>query len=229
MNITLAYLRDRFATFNEECFGGGLPVPALKVGRARTMLGSLRYRKERRLLGRVRCKDFTLTVSSFYDLPQEEIDDTILHEMIHLYIASHNMKDDAPHGRLFRQKMAELNSRFGRHITVSHRGKLEKAEHGRSQNIIAVVQMQDGSIGVMRPSRTRIFEISRTLHIYNKVENVQWYFSRASFFDTLPRSLKPKVYHVDREKLAAALADAIPVKVEGGKVVAMKKAEGRQL
>ena len=218
MTVTLAYLKERFAMFNVECFGGVLPVPVLKVGRARTMLGSLKFRKRRSLLGRVRCSDFTLTVSSFYDLPQDELDDTILHEMIHLFIASRNMRDDAPHGRLFRLKMDELNSRFGRHITVSHRGRLEKAAHGRSQNIIAVVQMQDGGVGVMRPSRTRIFETSRTLHLYYKVKSVRWYFSTAPYFDTLPRSLKPKAYKVDAEKLMAALADAIPVKVENDKI-----------
>ncbi len=223
MTVTLAYLKERFGTFNEECFGGCLPVPVLKVGRARTMLGSLKYRKRRGLLGRMRCSDFTLTVSSFYDLPQEELDDTILHEMIHLFMASRNMKDDAPHGRLFRQKMDELNNRFGRHITVSHRGRLEKAAHGRSQNIIAVVQMQDGSVGVVRPSRTRIFEINRTLHIYYKVKSVRWYFSTAPYFDSLPRSLKPRAYRVDGERLAAALVDAIPVKVEDNRVVAMPR------
>lgn len=223
MTVTLAYLKEMFAAFNAECFGDELPVPVLKVGRARTMLGSLKYRKRRSLLGHLRCSDFTLTVSSFYDLPQEELDDTILHEMIHLFIASRNMRDDAPHGRLFRRKMDELNSRFGRHITVSHRGRLEKAAHGRSQNIIAVVQMQDGSVGVMRPSRTRIFEISRALHIYYKVKSVHWYFSTAPYFDTLPRSMKPKVYKVDAGKVTEVLADAIPVKVESGRVVAIKK------
>lgn len=218
MTITLAYLKERFRTFNEECFGGDLPVPTLRVGSARTMLGSLCYKKERRVLGNNRCTDFTLSISSFYDLPQEEIDDTLLHEMIHLYIASRNLKDDSSHGRLFRQKMDELNSRFGRHINVSHRGKLEKAEHGYSQNIIAVVRMQNGNIGVMRPSRTRILEIIRTINLYYKVESISWYFSTSSYFDTLPRSLKPRVYRVDSGKLKAALVEAIPLKIENNRI-----------
>ncbi len=228
MTITLAYLGDRFRTFNDECFGGSLPVPVLRVGRARTMLGSLCYRKERRLFGRTRFSGFVLTVSSFYDLPQEELDDVILHEMIHLYVASRNMVDDAPHGKLFRRKMIELNSRFGRHITVSRRGRLEKAAHGRSHNIIAVVRMQDGSMGVMRPSKSRLFQISRTLNMYYKVESVDWYFSKNPWFDTLPRSLKPRVYSADAERLTTALADAMPVRIEGDRVVAIRNIQGRQ-
>ncbi len=217
MIITLSYLRNRFCQFNDLCFGGCLPVPRLKVGNARTMLGSLRYRRERGLLGRTRLVDITLTVSAFYNLPQEEIDDTILHEMIHLFIASQNLKDDSPHGRLFRQKMDEINSKYGRHINVSHRGKLEKANTGLSRNVIAVVHLQDGGIGVMRPSKSRIFVISRSLHLYYKVASIDWYFSYDPYFDTLPRSLKPRVYKVNIDKLTQALNDAIPLRMEDNK------------
>ncbi len=223
MTITLSYLRNRFELFNEQYFGNMLPVPQLKVGNARTQLGSLRYRKERRLLGRTRFTDFTLTISAFYDLPQEEIDDTIIHEMIHLLIASQNVKDDSPHGRLFRQKMNELNGKYGRHISVSHRGKLEKADAGNSRNVIAVVHFQDGNIGVMRPSKSRIFEISRKLHLYYKIASVDWYFSSNPYFDTLPRSLKPRVYKVDVARLKSALADAIPLRMEENRLVVVRR------
>lgn len=192
-------------------------MPRLKVGNARTLLGSLRYRHERRLLGRTRHVDFTLTISAFYDLLQEEIDDTIIHEMIHLYIASQNLKDDSPHGHLFRQKMNEINSKYGRHINVSHHGKLVKADAGNSHNVIAVVHFEDGSIGVMRPSKSRIFEISRTLHLYYKVASIDWHFSYDPYFDTLPRSLKPRVYKVDINKLTKSLNDAIPLRMEDNK------------
>lgn len=192
-------------------------MPRLKVGNARTLLGSLRYKRERGLLGRTRLVDFTLTISAFYDLPQEEIDDTIIHEMIHLFIASQNLKDDSPHGHLFRQKMDEINSKYGRHINVSHRGKLVKADAGNSHNVIAVVHFEDGGIGVMRPSKSRIFEISRTLHLYYKVASVDWYFSYDPYFDTLPRSLKPRVYKVNIAKLNSALNGAIPLRMEDNK------------
>lgn len=204
--------------FNEQCFGGSLPVPVLKISNARTMLGSLRYRKERRLLGRTRFSDFTLSISAFYDLPQEEVDDTILHEMIHLFIISRNMKDDSAHGTLFREMMKELNSWFGRHITVSHRGRLPQADQKNSQNIVAVTQFHDGSMGVTRPSMSRIFEINRALHIYYKVESIKWFNSRNPYFNSFPRSLKPKIYKADAETLQTALADAIPLKFEHNKI-----------
>ncbi len=223
MTITLPYLRSKFIIFNKQYFGNSLPVPQLKVGNARTQLGSLRYKTERKLLGHVRFTNFTITISAFYDLPQEEIDDTIIHEMIHLFIASQNLKDDAPHGRLFRQKMDEINSKYGRHINVSHRGKLQKANNGLSHNIIAVVHFEDGNIGVIRPSKTRIFEISRTMHQYYKVASVDWYFAYSPYFDTLPRSLKPRAYTVNLDKLKAALADAVPLRMEANRLVVDKK------
>jgi hypothetical protein len=218
MIVTIAYLRNRFELFNTQYFADRLPVPILKVSNARTMLGCLRYKKERRILGRTRFSGFTLSISAFYDLPQEEIDDTILHEMIHLYILSRNIKDDSPHGRMFRQIMHELNSRFGRHITVSHRGRLRQAEKKQTQNIIAVTQFCDGSVGVTRPSMSRIFEINRTLPLYYKVKSIDWYNSRHPYFNSFPRSLKPKIYKADTETLQTALADAIPLKFDNNKI-----------
>lgn len=118
---TCDYVQRRFDEFNAQCFGGELrPIP-VRLSRARSFLGQIAYRRERRLFRRDRFADFTLRISTHFDLPEDVLDDVILHEMIHYSILSRQIKDTSAHGRLFRSMMNDINSRFGRHITVSYR------------------------------------------------------------------------------------------------------------
>ncbi len=218
MIVTLEYLRRRFREFNTLCFNSRLPEPILRVGHARTMLGCVRYKNERTWLGGLRISELTLSISRFYDLTQEELDDTILHEMIHLDIICNHKHRDRAHGPLFRQMMDDLNRRFGRHINISHRGKLEQAEPKKCQNIIAVTEFKDGETGITRASQSRVFELERQIPKIPEVKNVRWYHSRNPFFSRFPRSLKPKFYRISRDVLDSELQGAIRIEFTDGKI-----------
>ena len=176
------------------------------------MLGCVRYKSKKPLFRKRQFFDFTLSISAFYDLDEEVLDDTILHEMIHLDILSNHMVDDSAHGPLFRQKMADINARFGRHITVSHRGKLEQAPKERPvQNILAVSLLQDGSWGITRPSQSKVFEIYHNLPKLYSLKETRWYNSSNPYFCSLPRSVKPRIYKITKEVLDKELEGAIPL------------------
>lgn len=219
MIANLEYLRSRFETFNRECFGGELITPNLKINNARTMLGCVRFRKEKRLFQRTHYTGFTLSISAFYDLPQDALDDTILNEMIHLWILSKNIKDDSTHGTMFKKIMNEFNRRLGRHIKVSHKGKLQQSEQKVSQNLLAVTELTDGSIGITRASKSKIFELNRDLPRHFPLIRLRWYNSRNPYFNSFPRALTPKIYKANREVLEKELADAIPFKIEKDKII----------
>lgn len=230
MIVTLAYLRQKFALYNQQVFEGRLPVPRLKVNNSRSMLGCVRYKSKKQLFRQRVFYDFTLSISAFYDLEENVLEDTILHEMIHLDILSNHMIDDSAHGPLFRQKMAEINSRFGRHITISHRGKLQQAPKDKPvQNVLAVSQLEDGSWGITRPSQSKVFELYRDLPKYFHLKETRWYNSRNPYFCSIPRSLRPKIYKITKEELDKELEGAIPLEFSRsaeGKLV-LKPAEGR--
>lgn len=212
MIVTLAYLRRQFDEFNKLVFDGRLPVPRLKVSNSRSMLGCVRYKSKKPLFGKRKFFDFSLSISAFYDLDEEVLDDTIIHEMIHLDILSNHMIDDSAHGPLFRQKMDEINARFGRHITISHRGQLDMAPKNRPvQNILAVSQLEDGSWGITRASQSKVFELYRDLPRFFSLRETRWYHSRNPYFSSLPRSLKPKIYRITKEVLDKELQGAIPL------------------
>lgn len=128
------------------------------------------FKKKRNgLMGKVVNYDFVLRINTRFDLPQEIVEDTIIHEMIHYYIASNQLKDTSAHGQLFRTMMNGINARFGRHIAISHKPtetqKQQAREGRRSWHVVAVVTFTDGRTGVKVLPRI----VERITYYYNKV------------------------------------------------------------
>ena len=115
MIATVPFLEKRFETFNHLYFEDALaPVPVRS-------LGACTYKKRRKLFGGVKYYGFRIRISTKFDLPENELEDILLHEMIHYEILSNQWRDTSAHGKLFRARMKELNERYGRHVTVSYR------------------------------------------------------------------------------------------------------------
>ncbi|MDE7408222.1 MAG: SprT-like domain-containing protein, partial [Muribaculaceae bacterium] len=121
MRADLKFVTDRFNTFNASVFGGQLPTPQFAIVTARTFAGRFTYRIKRGPLGTRHAYDPCLRISRCFDMPQNEIEDIILHEMIHYYIFHKRITDNAPHGRQFRHIMQKINALHGRNITISAR------------------------------------------------------------------------------------------------------------
>lgn len=120
MKPTIDYLQTAFEKYNRLCFDGLLPHPTLTLSRAKTRLGWMKCQR-RQLLGATTQQRFTIALTTAYDLPQTMLDDVLIHEMIHLYIAAHQLKDTSPHGQLFQRIMQAINIRHQRHIRVAFR------------------------------------------------------------------------------------------------------------
>jgi len=152
MIATQDFLVKRFETFNHAYFDGALPPVPIKLGRAVRSLGSCTYKKRRKLFGKQEYYDFCLHISTRYDLPEDELEDILLHEMIHYEILVNQRQDTSAHGRLFRARMKQFNEQYGRHISVSHRHALPPvaAPKDLKPQLVALVHMKDGRIGVKR-------------------------------------------------------------------------------
>lgn len=119
MIFTLPFAKACFDRFNREFFNGELPEIPIRLGRAKRSLGTCSCRIRRRWWHIVRY-DFRLRFSTSFDLPEAELEDTVLHEMIHYWIWLNDIRDTSAHGKIFRQQMARVNA-AGRHVTISHR------------------------------------------------------------------------------------------------------------
>ena len=144
MIATIEYIQSHFDAYNARFFGGSLPPLPIKLSHARSFLGKVTFVKRRQwLFGPWIYERFVLRINARIDMPEELLQDTILHEMIHYYIAVNQWKDTSTHGQLFRREMARINAEGGRHITISYRIKeadgkiyiLDKKSHKMQINL----------------------------------------------------------------------------------------------
>ncbi len=201
MIADIQFLSDRFDKFNRMIFKTILPRPMMHISSAKSFLGQFK----------VECKGFAgikkiyhLSLSNRYDLPEDILEDTVIHEMIHFYIHHDGIQDTSSHGQAFRKIMNEINSRFNRHITVSHRCTPEQLDSDRrkSHSIICLCTMTDGRQLICRVSQSKVFEIFRTFNDWDKVDEQEWYWVYGSYFNRYRRVLTPKLFPVDEEGLS---------------------------
>ena len=220
MRPTQEYIEHRFREFNEQYFGGQLPMVPVRLTSARTYLGLLGFKRRRTLLGGTLNYDFVLRISIRIDLPEREVEDTLLHEMIHLYIASKQLKDTSPHGRLFRRLMADINRRYDRHIAISHsRTAAEQAQDAqRRLHLLCVSTFDSGERGITIAAKSRVFLLWDMMPAFPHVVETRWYATYDPYFNRYPRTLAPKVYRINPDDLIAHLKDARPILREGSRL-----------
>ena len=86
MKADIAYVQEKFREFNRRMFDGKLPELPISVTNAKSYLGVCLYRNRFKWNGKREYYDFKLRISRRIDLSQDELDDTIIHEMIHYWI-----------------------------------------------------------------------------------------------------------------------------------------------
>lgn len=221
MTASQDFVQTTFDRFNALCFEGVLPAVPVVLTKAGTFLGKMEYKTRRDFFGIISSHyDFRLKISTGFDLTQEELEDVVIHEMIHYYIAYRNLRDSSAHGETFRRIMETINQKYGRHITVRHHGEPGQnlVKSGSSQykkHYLCVSTFPNGSKGITVCASTKIFELYRLLPRYYRITEMEWYGSIDPFFNRFPRAHTPKIYKITEEELAAHLRESVPLRCDG--------------
>lgn len=228
MKATVPYIEAKFDEFNRQIFGGKLPKPPIELSNAKTYLGVCVSQKCRLPGGQIERYNFRLRFSTRIDLPEQELEDTIIHEMIHYYIGINKLKDNSAHGPVFKHIMNSINTVFGRHISISHKSTKEQREQAydtkRRWHVVAVVSLADGKTGVKVLPRI----LPRILNYYNKVgasgkvTAVKLFMSDDIFFNRYPNSSALNVIIADRDEVMSHLQDAVVIECDGKRIVMME-------
>lgn len=114
--ITIDLLKILFKKFNETFFHNTLPTPKFRVATTKTRLGCFSYNAVKRVK--------EIMISDYYKVSMADIENTMLHEMIHLWEWEKYKK--CTHGKTFKN-MANLISQLsnGKYIitrTTSRNG-----------------------------------------------------------------------------------------------------------
>ena len=118
MISTIPYIEAKFDEFNKLIFGGELPRIPIVLGRATRVVGAFSCKVRRNFWGKKEYFDLKLRFSKKFDLPENELEDVIIHEMIHYYIRFKGLKDEGSHGPIYVKIMNEINQKFGRNIRL---------------------------------------------------------------------------------------------------------------
>ena len=186
--LTIDYLRQAFEHYNDLIFEGKLPVPKLKWSRAKTRLGQMAC-KRNTSWGRTKYYDFTISVSNYYKLTKEEIDDVLIHEMIHYSIAYTGLKDTSAHGIVFRGMMDKINRSFGRHITISVRTRNLQARSAQQpkDHLILALETKDGKYFLSSVNPSAAGKLAISLARAHEIAHYAWYQSQDEYFRSMPR------------------------------------------
>ena len=209
-------MEEWFKRFDQEYFGGKLPLPELGLTRAKTRLGQLAFKRSSRW-GRTKLYDFKLSMSTYYDMTDKQAKCVLLHEMIHYIIGYTGLKDTAPHGVVFRGMMDNLNRKHGWDIRVMTSTKgwkvsetvvARKKAAGPQIYLILAVELKDGKHFLSRVSPRFARSLERQLLKAKEVSSYSWYTTQESYFEDFPqvRSLRGRrITKGDFEKLRNVL------------------------
>ena len=101
-----------FYCFNEEYFGGILPIPHLKGRHGWRTLGYFYYQIDAPF-----GMSETIEISDFYDYTEYEFRNILIHEMIHYYLYYTGEDPRCRHGKAFKAMAKRFNREYGMNIT----------------------------------------------------------------------------------------------------------------
>lgn len=216
MIVTIDWMEEWFKRFDQEYFGGKLPLPELSLTRAKTRLGQLAFKRASRW-GRTKLYDFKLSMSTYYDMTDQQAKSVLLHEMIHYIISYTGLKDTAPHGVVFRGMMDNLNRKYGWDIRVmtstrgwkvSERVTEKKKAKGPQTYLMLAIELKDGKFYLSRVNPGFARRIEKQLPMVRELRSHRWYTTQESYFEDYPqvRSLRGRrITKGDFEKLQNVL------------------------
>ena len=217
MKATIPYIEQKFEEFNQQMFAGQLPKLPIELSDAKTFLGVCAFKTRKGKDGKEICYDFKLRINTRIDLPETEIEDTIIHEMIHYFIGYNQLEDASAHGPMFLRMMNSINAKYGRHLSVSYKVTKEQREQAidakQHWRVVAVVKFKDGRYGIKVLPRIQ----QRIVNYYTKVgsskdvERVELYMSNNVYFNRFPNSSVLNAHYVDIEEINKNMKGAEPL------------------
>ncbi len=225
MHATIKYVEKKFDEFNRLIFGSRLPRLPIRMSDATTFLGMCVSKVQTLPDGRRQHHDFELRVSLRHDIPERELEDVIIHEMIHYFIMYNELVDSSPHGELFKAMMRSINRTYGRNITISRRSTPEErtrtVESKRQWHVIASIRFRDGRQGVKVLPRVvpKILDYYRHVSSAPEIADVKLFLHDNPFFNRYPTSAALRVHEIDASDLKDNLAGAHILEVKNGKLI----------
>lgn len=205
MKPTASFLRSTFNWVNRDIFGNTLPPIEFRLGNAASYFGKFFYCPN----APIEKKPPYIVISRRYDLPRPQIEDTVIHELIHYQIFLSGIPDTAPHGARFLEIMRQINRDHGRHIAVTHRIDpiIQATDTKTRKNYICISHLEGGQLGITVCGKTSVIRLHQAISRFPSVEKVEWYISINPWFNRFPLVRSFKIFTISHEDYSTYLLD----------------------
>lgn len=175
MKLTVDFIAKTHEEFNEKYFGGKLSTPMFGIMNGKTILGYFRYKSA--------CPRNTsyywIKISDYYVRSDKQYQQTILHEMIHQYIAENGLVDTRSHGVLFQKEASRLN-KFG--WTIARTDSVEGCDlaekNKKIYNVCVYKSAKSGRYFSFVMSKGTVSRFKKHINRYNE------FYGGAHFFES---------------------------------------------
>jgi hypothetical protein len=196
MVVTESWIKKEFIKFNSLYFDGKLPMPIIKLSHARTQLGALAYKNEWLWGRRIRCFDYTIKLSTYYDMTERQAQNILIHEMIHYYIAYFRIRDSRPHGVKFQKMASDLNRKYGWEIKaiedlndgwkVSEYYRKKEEQKPPRQYLVLALKVNSGKYYFCNISPKAYAKLEKEYLHRKEILQYGWYTTQDSYFKGMP-------------------------------------------
>lgn len=197
MSITSDFLRQRYAEFNRRMFDSKLPSNiSFGISKAKTYAGITSFQKTNFFAGRTSFHNVSIRVSVLYEHTEQEYEDILLHEMIHVHalVTGAHFKETA-HGNFFQREMNRINRDFGRNISVSeHISSEQKAKIAEKevQSYFILFSNSRFTRGLIKIPGTQLFKVYRDRKgLENDLGKLTFYTTFSTLLNSFRRSTPP--------------------------------------
>lgn len=215
MRPEVNFIQHKFDEFRNNIFSVKLPDIPIEISSSQRRLGCLLIRNDvRRDTPEMRYK---MIFSDRYDLPQNMLEDIIIHEMIHLAIDVCEIADTSPHGKEFKLIMNKINKYFCRHITISTKLNDYIIATDNSDSAYYLISFTDNRRGrdyFMRCAKTFIPKAYTKLMEADYITDINIYVSFHPKFSQFPNSRSMRCFYMNSEISKLLSEESYPLKLE---------------
>lgn len=208
MNVTTEFLANSFKVFNTLYFNNELVTPIFEVSHTKSALGDFRS---------IGYRYFRIRISDYYVREKRDIEQTLLHEMIHLY--QRQMLNESGHGWSFKQKAEEINRKGGYSIsrtTSVQNCQISNPKPKRKKTAeynVAVYHSHKGKWFEFVVASNKVNDWVNTLQTHSEIASYFMFKSKAEKYSNYPSCRKICKGHYISEEEAINLQQEYGCKV----------------
>jgi hypothetical protein len=125
---------NTFWECNKKYFNNSLPTPIFETINRMDIIGRFEYQKNKKN-SKKPIRNQIIKMSDCFDYTEKDFMETMVHEMIHYYIAWNKIKDNGSHGKEFKKMANEMKEKYDLNITKTIDASSFKLTENAPKNI----------------------------------------------------------------------------------------------